>query len=127
MQVSTANNVKVYNLSAGKSLPEWISDRKKRTLLKNDVGESLNLLWPCNTKRSECQYDLWDATVDLCSLELRRRIELIQDFEMPISSSHIQVPINNKFATFHSQVWSLYYIIMITIITYIINITHNTI
>ncbi len=47
MQVSTANNVKVYNLSAGKSLPEWISDRKKRTLLKNDVGESiLNLLWP---------------------------------------------------------------------------------
>lgn len=39
MQVSTANNVKVYNLSAGKSLPEWISDRKKRTLLKNDVGE----------------------------------------------------------------------------------------
>lgn len=41
MQVSTANNVKVYNLSAGKSLPEWISDRKKRTLLKNDVGESI--------------------------------------------------------------------------------------
>ena len=41
MQVSTANNVKVYNLSAGKSLPEWISDRKKRTLLKNDVGESV--------------------------------------------------------------------------------------
>ena len=30
---------------------------------------------------------------DLCSPELRRRIELIQDFEMPISSSHIQVPI----------------------------------
>ena len=39
MQVSNANNVKVYNLSAGKSLPEWISDRKKRTLLKNDSGE----------------------------------------------------------------------------------------
>ena len=40
MQVSTANDVKVYNLSAGKSLPEWISDRKKRTLLKNDIGET---------------------------------------------------------------------------------------
>ena len=38
MQVSSANDVKVYNLSAGKSLPEWISDRKKRTLLKNDIG-----------------------------------------------------------------------------------------
>lgn len=38
MQVNCANDVKVYNLSAGKSLPEWISDRKKRTLLKNDIG-----------------------------------------------------------------------------------------
>ena len=41
MQVTTANDVKVYNLSAGKSLPEWISDRKKRTLLKNDAGKVL--------------------------------------------------------------------------------------
>lgn len=41
MEVSTSNDVKVYNLSAGKSLPEWISDRKKRTLLKNDLGEFL--------------------------------------------------------------------------------------
>lgn len=41
MEVTTSNDVKVYNLSAGKSLPEWISDRKKRTLLKNDLGEFL--------------------------------------------------------------------------------------
>lgn len=41
MQVSTANNVKVYNLSVGKSLPEWISDRKKRALLKEDIGDDL--------------------------------------------------------------------------------------
>ena len=41
MEVTTANDVKVYNLSSGKSLPEWISDRKKRTLLKNDVGRQL--------------------------------------------------------------------------------------
>ena len=40
MQVSTANDVKVYNLSVGKTLPEWISDRKRRTLLKNDVGKA---------------------------------------------------------------------------------------
>ena len=38
MQVRTANDVKVYNLSAGKSVPEWISDRKRRALLKNDLG-----------------------------------------------------------------------------------------
>jgi len=60
MQVSQANNVKVYNLSSGKSLPEWISDRKKRLLLKQDV-------------------------------ELRRRIELIQDFNMPTASNCVQV------------------------------------
>lgn len=38
MQVSAASDVKVYNLSAGRSLPEWISERKRRMLLKNDVG-----------------------------------------------------------------------------------------
>ena len=38
MQVTTVNDVKAYNLSAGRSLPEWISERKRRTLLKNDVG-----------------------------------------------------------------------------------------
>lgn len=43
MQVTTANDVKVYNLSVGKTLPEWISDRKRRTLLKNDVGKASNL------------------------------------------------------------------------------------
>jgi ribosome biogenesis protein ENP2 len=43
MQVTTTNDVKVYNLSAGRSLPEWISERKRRTLLKKDVcGGALN-------------------------------------------------------------------------------------
>jgi len=60
MLVSKPNNVSVYNLSSGKSLPEWISDRKKRQLLKKDV-------------------------------DLRRRIELIQDFDMPTASSCVRV------------------------------------
>jgi ribosome biogenesis protein ENP2 len=38
MQVTTSHDTKVYNLSAGKSLPEWISERKRRSLLKHDVG-----------------------------------------------------------------------------------------
>ncbi|ELT94330.1 hypothetical protein CAPTEDRAFT_145469 [Capitella teleta] len=59
MQVLNPNNVKIYNLSAGKSLPEWLSDRKRRALQKND-------------------------------LDVRRRIELIQDFEMPSFSTSIQ-------------------------------------
>lgn len=38
MQVTNSNNVKIYNLSCGKSLPEWISERKRRLLQKKDVG-----------------------------------------------------------------------------------------
>ncbi|KAG7212660.1 hypothetical protein KM043_012941 [Ampulex compressa] len=60
MQVSCPNNVKIYNLSAGKSLPEWLSERKRRTLLKKNV-------------------------------DIRRRIELIQDFDMPAVSTSIRV------------------------------------
>ncbi|XP_063918369.1 nucleolar protein 10 [Zophobas morio] len=60
MQVSDPNNIKIYNLSAGKSLPEWLSERKRRALLKKDV-------------------------------DLRRRIELIQDFDMPGLSTTVKV------------------------------------
>lgn len=31
------NDVKVYNLSAGKALPDWLTDRKRRQLAKRDV------------------------------------------------------------------------------------------
>ena len=60
MQVSTTNDVKIYNLSAGKSLPDWLTERKRRQLVKNDI-------------------------------EVRKRIELIQDFEMPAVSDRIKI------------------------------------
>ncbi|CAG9771940.1 unnamed protein product [Ceutorhynchus assimilis] len=60
MQVSEPNDVKIYNLSAGKSLPEWLSERKRRALLKKNV-------------------------------DIKRRIELIQDFDMPGLSTTIKV------------------------------------
>ncbi|XP_043515134.1 nucleolar protein 10 isoform X2 [Frieseomelitta varia] len=60
MQVSCPNDVKIYNLSAGKSLPEWLTERKRRSLLKKNV-------------------------------DIRRRIELIQDFDMPGISTSIKV------------------------------------
>lgn len=60
MQVSNPNNVKIYNLSAGKSLPQWLSDRRKRSLQKQDV-------------------------------DLQKRIELLQDFEMPTVSHCVRV------------------------------------
>ena len=60
MQVAEVNDVKTYNLSQGKTIPEWLSDRKRRLLLKKDV-------------------------------DLRRRIQLIQDFDMPIVSNTVNV------------------------------------
>ncbi|XP_060810896.1 nucleolar protein 10 [Amyelois transitella] len=59
MQVFEIDNVKIYNLSAGKSLPDWLSERKKRALLKKNV-------------------------------DLRRRIELIQEFDMPGVSTSLR-------------------------------------
>ncbi|GAB1601072.1 nucleolar protein 10-like [Argonauta hians] len=65
MQFTYANEVKIYNLSAGKSLPEWLTDRKKRQLQKTD-------------------------------LDVRQRVELIQDLEMPSLSSSITVTPDGK-------------------------------
>ncbi|CAF0814445.1 unnamed protein product [Didymodactylos carnosus] len=36
MQVTNVNDVRVYNLSSGKSLPEWLTDYKRRKLKKKD-------------------------------------------------------------------------------------------
>ncbi|XP_071403082.1 nucleolar protein 10 isoform X1 [Centroberyx affinis] len=66
MQISSVNDVKIYNLSHGKSLPEWLSDRKKRQLQKKDV-------------------------------DIQRRIELIQDFEMPTVCTSIKVSRDGQF------------------------------
>lgn len=66
MQISSVNDVKIYNLSHGKSLPEWLSDRKKRQLQKKDV-------------------------------DIQRRIELIQDFEMPTVATSIKVSKDGQF------------------------------
>ena len=51
MQVNTSNDVKVYNLSAGKSLPNWITDRKRRQLEKSDVNirRRIELIQVCSS------------------------------------------------------------------------------
>ncbi|GAB0091450.1 Nucleolar protein 10 [Sergentomyia squamirostris] len=60
MSLTDVNDVKIYNLSAGKSLPDWLTDQKKKKLL-NKNGD------------------------------LRRKIDLIQDFDMPGVSTNLQV------------------------------------
>ena len=98
MQVSTANSVKVYNLSAGKSLPEWISERKRRTLLKNDIGKlctraHLVMYIQCRP------ISTYEYLVKVCAtiIGLRRRIELIQDFAMPVASTQVQTSADGQY------------------------------
>lgn len=59
MKVATFNGCKVYNLSSGKTAPQFLSEAKKRALAKDE--------------------------------EYRKRMELIQDFEMTTASQCIRM------------------------------------
>ena len=59
MKVATFSGCKVYNLSSGKAVPQWLSESKKRELAKDE--------------------------------DYRRRLELIQDFEMKTASQIIKM------------------------------------
>ncbi len=43
MQVTSANDVKIYNLSAGKSLPEWLEEREKARRAGKSGGDRRNV------------------------------------------------------------------------------------
>lgn len=58
MNVQRRNDVAIYCLSSGPTLPEWLGERARRNLSKKDEA-------------------------------IRRRIELLQDFTMPASSSKL--------------------------------------
>jgi len=38
MEVNDASGVKVYNVSAGKTVPEWLQEKKKGRSLRKDAG-----------------------------------------------------------------------------------------
>lgn len=61
MKVSTLNGVKIYDLAAGKSLPEYMEEAKKRKIKLKHLDE------------------------------YRNRIDLIQDMDFKISSQRIKV------------------------------------
>lgn len=58
MEVQQRNDTRIYALSNGPNLPEWIGERARRNLAKRDSS-------------------------------IRRRIELLQDFAMPVASSKL--------------------------------------
>ncbi|KAI8984209.1 WD40-repeat-containing domain protein [Mycotypha africana] len=68
LQVTTANNVKVYTVSGGlgsRSIPDWLVRKKKKALKKD--------------------------------FDYRTRVELIQDFEFPEASNRIKTTRDGKF------------------------------
>jgi ribosome biogenesis protein ENP2 len=68
MQVSSANDVKIYNLSAGKALPDWLEERERRRKAGRKASEGH-----------------------------RRAVQLIQDLEMPVVSTGVQVSGDGRF------------------------------
>lgn len=66
MNVQKRNDVTIYNLSSGPTLPEWLGERARRNLSKRDEN-------------------------------VRRRIELLQDFQMPSSSSKIVASADGRY------------------------------
>lgn len=61
MKVSTLNGVKIYDLSSGKSLPEYMQEAKKRKIKLKHLDE------------------------------YRNRIDLIQDMDFKISCTRLRV------------------------------------
>jgi len=65
--VAHHGGVKIYNVTSGKSIPEWLSEKKK--------------------KRFELKKDE----------EFQRRVELLQDFEFPVAAQRIKASRDGKF------------------------------
>jgi len=67
MQVTENNDVKVYNLSAGKSLPQFVEEAQK--------------------KKTSLRYNE----------DFRKRIDLLQDFEFNVASSRVRISADGEY------------------------------
>ena len=67
MRVSTLNGVKIYDLSSGKSLPEYMEDAKKQKIKLKHLAD------------------------------YRNRIDLIQDLDFKVASQRIRVSPDQNF------------------------------
>ena len=75
----------MYNVSAGRTVPQWLSESKKRSLRKDEeyrqaFGQMMTLQ---NVVQASYSRVLW-------YLHCRRRLELIQDFEFPAASHRLK-------------------------------------
>lgn len=90
MFVTDVNDVKIYNLSAGKSLPE-VSFSKNYRFERMNTYDAFSVFW-LQWLTDEKRRKLLKQNVDL-----RKRIELIQDFEMPDECGTIQMSPDQQF------------------------------
>lgn len=81
-------------LISSTSLMQWLSDRKKRQLQKKDVGEfsASQTVWFISEMYVIILTFLFTPPPDI-----QRRIELIQDFEMPTVCTSIKVSRDGQF------------------------------
>ncbi|VDM69917.1 unnamed protein product, partial [Strongylus vulgaris] len=86
MQVASINDVKIYNLSAGKNIPEWMNAEARRRAERKSIGVT----------RLRKIY-----------LDVRRRVQLIQDFDMPDVSHTVNISRDGRyvFATGSYKSW----------------------
>ncbi len=96
MQVSNPNNIKIYNLSAGRSLPEWLSDRKKRALQKQDgdLRKRIELIQVgLGSFEVLASIGLMKAGMRVNQMLFSRRQSafVLQDFEMPGVSNFVDI------------------------------------
>lgn len=90
LKATTLNGVKIYSVSGGKTLPEWLSERKKRALRKDEGKRSpRDFLSPVIVPESE-RLILLPAFAFFGSIDYLKRIELIQDMEFPSAATKIK-------------------------------------
>ena len=64
MRQAIHNKVKVYNLTAGKSLPEWLADRKKNKKLAGGERRILAMGGESCVGREDCKEGATDGVRD---------------------------------------------------------------
>ena len=124
LKVFEANDVKVYNLTAGREIPAWLSERKRRQLLKKDpelkvcacrvlyaVCCVLCAVCVCRVPCAVCRVHFLGRTCAPgaalshvspfigCHLSntMQRRVQLIQDFEFPTACTTLNISPNQEY------------------------------
>ncbi|KAF1320284.1 Nucleolar protein 10, partial [Globisporangium splendens] len=78
LAATSLNGVKIYNLASGKTLPQWIAEKTKKALSKDEGASVANAL-----ERGIKHY--------------RRRIELLQDFHFASGSQRVKMSGDGNF------------------------------